>query len=119
MPDEFPYDVFLSHSARDKTVVRPLAERLKAAGVNPKAKGKMQSRFRETGEANAEILPSTFFILPSRLVALERSTAVHRDPANGAAGSSRSCWAIVLSRIRSGPPPESISPLPCRHLHQR
>ena len=33
MPDEFPYDVFLSHSAKDKTVVRPLAERLRADGV--------------------------------------------------------------------------------------
>ena len=28
MPDEFPCDVFLSHSAKDKAVVRPLAERL-------------------------------------------------------------------------------------------
>mgnify|MGYP003346446100 CR=1 FL=1 len=26
----FPYDVFLSHSAKDKAVVRPLAERLRA-----------------------------------------------------------------------------------------
>ena len=33
MPDEFPYDVFLSHSAMDKAVVRPLAERLRAGGV--------------------------------------------------------------------------------------
>ena len=33
MPDEFPYDVFLSHSAKDKTAVRPLAERLRADGV--------------------------------------------------------------------------------------
>jgi hypothetical protein len=29
MPNEFPYDVFLSHSAKDKAVVRPLAERLR------------------------------------------------------------------------------------------
>ena len=29
----FPYDVFLSHSAKDKAVVRPLAERLRADGV--------------------------------------------------------------------------------------
>ena len=29
MPDEFPYDVFLSHSAKDKPVVRDVAERLK------------------------------------------------------------------------------------------
>ena len=28
MPDEFPYDVFLSHSAKDQAVVRPLGERL-------------------------------------------------------------------------------------------
>ena len=27
MADEFQYDVFLSHSAKDKAVVRPLAER--------------------------------------------------------------------------------------------
>ncbi len=33
MPDEFQYDVFLSHSAKDKAVVRPLAERLHADGV--------------------------------------------------------------------------------------
>ena len=29
----FTYDVFLSHSAKDKAVVRPLAERLRADGV--------------------------------------------------------------------------------------
>ncbi len=33
MPDDFHYDVFLSHCAKDKAVVRPLAERLRAAGV--------------------------------------------------------------------------------------
>ena len=33
MPDEFPYDVFLSHRSKDKKVVRPLAERLRADGV--------------------------------------------------------------------------------------
>ena len=33
MPDDFPYDVFLSHSANDKAVVRPLAERMRADGV--------------------------------------------------------------------------------------
>ena len=33
MPDKFPCDVFLSHSAKDKAVVRPLAERLRADGV--------------------------------------------------------------------------------------
>ena len=33
MPDDFHYDVFLSHSAKDKAVVRPLAERLRKDGV--------------------------------------------------------------------------------------
>jgi hypothetical protein len=33
MPSEFQYDVFLSHSAKDKAVVRPLAERLRADKV--------------------------------------------------------------------------------------
>ncbi len=33
MSDEFQYDVFLSHSAKDMAVVRPLAERLRADGV--------------------------------------------------------------------------------------
>ncbi len=36
MPDHFPYDVFLSHSAKDKAVVRPLAERLRADGNTSK-----------------------------------------------------------------------------------
>ena len=33
MPGEFPYDVFLSHSAKDKAVVRDVAERLREDGV--------------------------------------------------------------------------------------
>ena len=33
MPVEFPYDVFLSHSAKDKLVVRDVAERLKKDGL--------------------------------------------------------------------------------------
>ena len=33
MPDEFPYDVFLSHSAKDKSVVRAVAERLRKDGL--------------------------------------------------------------------------------------
>lgn len=33
MPDSFTYDVFLSHSSQDKSVVRPLAERLRSDGL--------------------------------------------------------------------------------------
>jgi hypothetical protein len=33
MPDDFKYDVFLSHSSKDKEVVRPVAERLRVDGL--------------------------------------------------------------------------------------
>ena len=33
MPAEFPYDVFLSHSSKDKQVVRDVAERLRKDGL--------------------------------------------------------------------------------------
>ncbi|MBN1506914.1 MAG: toll/interleukin-1 receptor domain-containing protein [Sedimentisphaerales bacterium] len=33
MPEDFKYDVFLSHSSEDKPVVRPIAERLKKDGL--------------------------------------------------------------------------------------
>ena len=52
MPDDFPYDVFLSHSAKDKAVVRPLAERLRADGRFTRLKKEI------------ELLPSSFLIHP-------------------------------------------------------
>ena len=33
MPNAFPFDVFLSHSAMDKAIVREIAARLKKDGV--------------------------------------------------------------------------------------
>ena len=33
MADDFTYDVFLSHSSKDKAVVRAVAERLRADGL--------------------------------------------------------------------------------------
>ena len=33
MPDDFQYDVFLSHSSKDKAVVRTVAERLRKDGL--------------------------------------------------------------------------------------
>jgi hypothetical protein len=53
MPDEFPYDVFLSHSAKDKAVVRPLAERLRKDGLSPNAKGRRL-------KAKEKLQPSAF-----------------------------------------------------------
>ncbi len=55
MPDNFPYDVFLSHSAKDKAVVRPLAERLRADGVIHKAEG-------ERMKDETELQPSSFLL---------------------------------------------------------
>ena len=75
MPDEFQYDVFLSHSAKDKAVVRPLAERLRQDGQQGKAEGRMQK---------AEILHSSFCILPflRDWAQLEAGTFRFRDPLN-------------------------------------
>ena len=33
MSDTFPFDVFLSHSSKDKAIVRAVAERLRADGL--------------------------------------------------------------------------------------
>lgn len=90
MSSEFAYDVFLSHSSKDKPVVRDLAERLKADGVRvwfdewriqpgdsiPLAieQGLEQSR--------TLILIMSGNSLASDWVTLERQTALFRDPTN-------------------------------------
>ncbi len=64
MEQDFQYDVFLSHSAKDKAAVRPLAEWLRTCragvawrtrkdGLNPKA---------ECGRQKAETLHSAFIL---------------------------------------------------------
>jgi len=45
LEDSFAYDVFLSHSAKDQAVMRPLAERLWADGVKHSAFGFRHSDF--------------------------------------------------------------------------
>jgi hypothetical protein len=90
MPDEFQYDVFLSHNAKDKPRVRRLAERLKAAGVRVwldewviQAGDIIALKVDEGLEqSRALLLCISPAALASGWVALERSTAVHRDPAN-------------------------------------
>ncbi|HWA84358.1 MAG TPA: TIR domain-containing protein, partial [Fimbriimonadaceae bacterium] len=90
MPNEFRYDVFLSHNSADKDPVRRLAERLKQAGL--------RVWFDEWNVKPGDIIPLAvddgldqsrvllLCISPNALasgwVALERSTAIHRDPAN-------------------------------------
>ena|ERR1039458_9498429 len=60
MEQDFQYDVFLSHSAKDKAVVRPLAARLRADGLNP---------------CVSEILHSAFTLLPSPSAPIKGSLA--------------------------------------------
>lgn len=69
MPETFDFDIFLRHSAKDKAVVRPLAERLRRDGSAVKA---------ECNGQMAELLHSTFFLHPS----LEADTFRFRDPLN-------------------------------------
>jgi hypothetical protein len=90
MSDRFPFDVFLSHNRADKPRVRRLAERLKGAGlrvwldewvIQP---GDIISLKVEEGLEQSRVLllclsPAA---LASDWVALERSTAIHRDPTN-------------------------------------
>ncbi len=90
MTAQFEYDVFLSHNHADKPRVRRLAERLKAAGVRVwldewviQAGDIIALKVDEGLEQSRVLLlclsPAA---LASGWVALERSTAVHRDPAN-------------------------------------
>jgi WD40 repeat protein len=90
MPDDFKYDVFLSHNSQDKPRVRRLAERLKAAGVQVWLDewviraGDIIALKVDEGLEHSRVL--LLCISPAALasgwVALERSTAIHRDPSN-------------------------------------
>jgi hypothetical protein len=53
MPDEVQYDIFSSHSAKDKAVVRAVAERLRQDGLTPNAKGQRL-------KSKVELQPSAF-----------------------------------------------------------
>lgn len=89
MPD-FEFDVFLSHNSQDKPRVRQLAEQLKGAGlrvwfdewsVRP---GEVIALKVDDGLERSRVLLLCVSdaALKSGWVALERSTAVHRDPSN-------------------------------------
>jgi len=87
---DFKFDVFLSHNSKDKPRVRKLAERLKAAGVRVwldewviQAGDIIALKVDEGLEQSRVLLLCISPVaLASGWVALERSTAVHRDPAN-------------------------------------
>jgi small GTP-binding protein len=88
--DTFNYDVFLSHSSKDKPVVRELAERLRADGlrvwfddwiIQP---GDMISLKIEQGleQSRVLILAMSANAFASEWVTLERHTVLFRDPTN-------------------------------------
>ena len=90
MSAKFQFDVFVSHNSKDKPRVRKLAERLKAAGLrvwfdewNIKSGDIIALKVDEGLEQSRVLL---LCISPNALasgwVALERSTAIHRDPSN-------------------------------------
>src|SRR6185503_1301080 len=90
MPNEFKYDVFLSHSAKDKAVVRELAEWLKRDGlrvwfdeweIQP---GDMIGRRMEEGleASRVLVLCVSQHAFESEWAALESGTFRFRDPTN-------------------------------------
>jgi hypothetical protein len=89
MAHKFSYDVFLSHNAKDKPRVRRLAERLRQAGLrvwfddwNIRSGDIIALKVDEGLEQSRVLLLCISRTLASGWVALERSTAIHRDPSN-------------------------------------
>src|SRR5258708_2437936 len=90
MTDRFTYDVFLSHNSKDKPRVRKLAEELYAAGLRvwfdewvlKPGDDIYLAIERGLEAARAQVLCLSPAPLGSEWVALERSTAIFRDPTN-------------------------------------
>lgn len=90
MSDKFKYDVFLSHSSKDKAVVRKLAERLKADGVRLwfdeweiQIGDSILSKIEQgLEESRILILAMSANAFGSDWVSLERGTAIFRYPQN-------------------------------------
>jgi len=89
-PDNFEFDVFLSHNSADKRVVRRLAELLKQAGFTVWldewniAYGDLIPVKVQDGIERSRVLMLCISskALESGWVTLEHATAIHRDPAN-------------------------------------
>lgn len=90
MPEPFAYDVFLSHSSADQTRVRRLAERLQEAGLRvwldewavQVGDDIYLAIERGLERSRCLVLCLSHAALSSEWVALERSTALFRDPTN-------------------------------------
>ena len=90
MPDNFPYDVFLSHNSADKPRVRRLAERLRAVGLRvwfdewiiQPGDDIYLAIERRLEASRTLVLCLSPAALGSDWVGLEGSTVLFRDPAN-------------------------------------
>src|SRR6185295_4412628 len=93
MADDFKYDVFLSHSAKDKAVVRPIAERLRADGlrvwledweIKPRTPKALRAKKIEAGLEHSRVLVLCISAnaFGSDWAQLEAGTFRFRDPLN-------------------------------------
>src|SRR5262245_61726280 len=93
MADDFKYDVFLSHSAKDKEIVRPIAERLRADGlrvwfdewkIRPRARKADRERKTEGGleHSRALVFCMSTNAFGSDWAQLEAGMFRFRDPLN-------------------------------------
>ncbi len=90
MTDNFRYDVFLSHSSKDKDTVRPLAERLRADGLRVwfdewmlKPGDSIPAKIEEGLDASRVlVLCMSANAFGSDWAALEAGTFRFRDPMN-------------------------------------
>ena len=90
MADDFQYDVFLIHSAKDKAVVRPFAERLRADGLRVwfdewvlKAGDSIPAKIEEGLEdSRVLVLCMSAHAFGSDWAQLEAGTFRFRDPLN-------------------------------------
>src|SRR5829696_9016812 len=90
MADDFTYDVFLSHSPKDKATVRALAERLRADGLRVwyfewmlKRGDDIVAKVEEALErSRALVLCVSANAFGSSWAALEKQTLRFRDPLN-------------------------------------
>src|SRR5271169_5318650 len=90
MSDEFAFDVFLSHSSKDKAVVRAVAERLRADGLRVwfdewvlKAGDSIPAKIEDGLErSRVLVLCMSAQALGSDWVQMEGGTFRFRDPLN-------------------------------------
>ena len=90
MPATFKYDIFLSHSSKDKPAVRELAERLRRDGLRVwfdeweiRPGDPILLKIEEGLEQSRTlVLAMSRNAFASEWVTLERHTAMFRDPTN-------------------------------------